>query len=219
MSSGKQGGGHCWWQRQHLAQPLSTALSPHTMEKLGPGYLSVISAASCAAKLLCTASFLFFSCWVFGLADGRRRGNASQQNRRSWICGGLVPVCLLALGWLWAAIVLFFLAFSTLKFTNLMPDYFLFLTVLQNWDNPTAILGSALHSQRCHWQFLDRRKLRLKSREYFLPYIVLEDYFWHTGRSHKITIKLILANSICDLKYSRGVCQASENWWQVSLPD
>lgn len=124
--------------------------------------------------------------------------------------------------WPWADYELwlfyFFKAFSTLKFTNPMPDYFLSLTVLQNWNHSAAILGSARHGQRCHQQLLDRRKLRLKSRVYFLPYIVLEDYFWHTGKSHKITIKLSLANSICDLKYSRGVCQDSENWWQVSLP-
>lgn len=115
-------------------------------------------------------------------------------------------------------LLFFFFSFSTLKFTNLMPDFFLSLTVLRNRSHPTVMLGSALHCQWCHRWLLDRRKLRLKSREYFLPHIVLGDYFWHTGRTRKITIKLIVANSIRDSKYSRGVRQALENWWQISFP-
>lgn len=57
---GKQGGGHRWSQRQRLARPLSTALSPHTMEKLGPGYLSVMSAPIVQPNCSVRLPFYFF---------------------------------------------------------------------------------------------------------------------------------------------------------------
>lgn len=215
---GDQGGGRRWSRWQRLTWPPSTALSPRTTEEPGPGYLFVMRTVmqpNCSVRL----PFYFFfllSFWLGWWRTGRKCIPAKLP------LFGLAGASFQPAHWPWPYHVrhnVLWFFFSTLKFKNLMPDIFLSLTVLENWSHSAAVLGPALHSQWCHWRLLDRRKRRLKSKENFLLRIVFGDYFWQTGRTRKITIKLILANSIRESKYSRGVHQASETWWQILFPD
>lgn len=140
-----------WWPplvtvaASHLA-PEHRAESPH--HGGARPRLFICNEDRHAAKLLCTASFLFFLpvkflAWL--MEDGEEMHPSKTASLQT--CRGLIPACSLGLGLTMLDIMCCDFFFSTLKFKNLMPDIFLSLTVLENWSHSAAVLGPALHSQ------------------------------------------------------------------------